>query len=83
MLEFEGYPRFEGRFAEYLGSRLSLFPMGLVASGNAARLPRSLVVRFVATTIRSCAVWWLDQAEPCAPGEIAEMTKALLLEGLL
>jgi len=82
MLMFEEYQRFSGRFAEYVGSRLATLHVGMAAGGNAPRLPRSLVARFIATTIRVCALWWLDQAEPCPPAEIAGMTKALLLQGL-
>jgi len=38
--------------------------------------------RHITATIRSCAGWWLVQAEPCAPAEIARMTMGLLLQGL-
>jgi AcrR family transcriptional regulator len=83
MLSFEEYPRFEGRFAEYLSVHLPLFPSILSAAARAPSLPRSLVARFVSTAVRSCALWWLDQPEPCPPEEMAEMTKGLLLSGLL
>jgi AcrR family transcriptional regulator len=82
ILKFEEYPRFAGRFAEYVGGRLSLFLKGLDRPENARRLPRPLVARFVTSTVRSCALWWLDQATPCPPAEIAEMTGALLARGL-
>ena len=82
MLKFEDYPRFEGRFAEYIGSTLTLQPLALIGTENAARFPRPLVSRFIVTTVRSCALWWLDQAEPCPAEEIAGMTKALLMKGL-
>lgn len=82
MLKFEDYPRFEGRFAEYIGSNLTLQPMAPGGSWNTACFPRSLVSRFIVTTVRACALWWLEQAEPCPAGEVAEMTKALLMNGL-
>jgi AcrR family transcriptional regulator len=82
LLKFEDYPRFEGRFAEYIGSTLTLLPLVLVGNENAARLPRPLVSRFIVATVRACALWWLEQPDPCAPEAMAEMTEALLLSGL-
>jgi len=78
ILKLEEYPR----FAEYAGGRLSLFLKGLDRTENARRLPRPLVARFVTSTVRSCALWWLDQPTPCQPAEVAEMTKALIVQGL-
>ena len=82
MLMFEEYQRFSGRFAEYVGSRLAALPVGMAAGGNASHLPRSLVARFIATTVRSCALWWLGEAEPCPPSDIAKMTRLLIFNGL-
>ena len=82
MLMFDEYPRFSGRFDEYVASRLAALPSGLAAAGNDPRLPGSLAARFIAATVRSCALWWLDQDEPCPPADIAGMTKDLLLKGL-
>lgn len=82
MLMFEEYPRFSGRFAEYVGSRLSALPSGLASATSAPHLPYSLVTRFIAATVRSCSLWWLDQAEPCPPAEMAKMTRILILNGL-
>jgi AcrR family transcriptional regulator len=82
MLMFDEYPRFSGRFDEYVASRLAALPSGLAAAGNNPRLPGSLAARFIAATVRSCALWWLDQDEPCPPADIAGMTKDLLLKGL-
>jgi AcrR family transcriptional regulator len=80
MLSFEEYHRFESRFAEQVASLLPLFPAILASTSGSGRVPRALAARFVSTAIRSCALWWLDQTEPCAPGEMAEITMALLLK---
>ena len=82
MLGFEEYSRFESRFIEHLTATLPLFPVILASVSGTTGLPRSLVARFLSTTVRSCALWWLEQEEPCPPHDIAEMTKALLLKGL-
>ena len=82
MLGFEEYARFEGRFVENLAANLPLFPAILARASGSTGLPRSLVARFMSTTLRSCALWWLDQPDPCPPKDMAEMTKALLLKGL-
>ena len=82
LLKFDEFPRFEGRFAEYIGSSLALLSGGAARSLGEGRIPRSLASRFIVTTIRACALWWLDQAEPCAVEEIAAMTKILLFKGI-
>jgi AcrR family transcriptional regulator len=82
ILKFEEYPRFAGRFAEYVGGSLPLFLKGIDRAENASRLPRQLVARFVTSTVRSCALWWLEQPSPCSPAEIADMTNTFLVKGL-
>ncbi|MEI6386664.1 MAG: TetR/AcrR family transcriptional regulator [Spirochaetota bacterium] len=83
MLGFEEHQRFEGRFAEQLASLLPLFPTILASTAGSGSLPRTLVARFVSTTIRSSAAWWLDQGEAaCTPAEMAELTMKMLMKGL-
>lgn len=82
ILGFDGQPRFERRFIEYFSARLDSLRLFAKPAGNALRLPRGLVARFVAGTVRGCALWWLQEEEPRAPSEMAEITMSLITGGL-
>lgn len=82
ILGFEGQPRFERSFVEYFSAHLEAQRFFEKPTGNASGLPRGLVARFVAGTIRGCALWWLQEEAPRTPGEMAAITMSLIAKGL-
>lgn len=67
---------------EYALERIKNLFLGDKAFLKSLSIPRGLAVNFIAVTVRSSVLWWIEQDDPMDAGAMAAHVRTLILTGI-